>query len=144
MSNIYKETYIQPQNYPITSKSVRTKNMEIPQGSKKTKENQDRKYQVKDDNKLGWHISNSKRSRNCNISNISPRITEVLNKGKVDLHKKEINEIYGFAIKLEDKVLLYDKDPRLRVMLGSRIRNSNKFECLRNSILYENKVFKEI
>ena len=78
------------------------------------------------------------------VSKYSPKITKVPKGIKADSHIKVLTETYGFAIRMEDTVLLYKKDPRLRTNIGNQINNSNKFECLRNDFLYENKIFKEI
>ena len=54
------------------------------------------------------------------------------NKEKADSQKLFIKS-YRFAIDMKDKILLYDKDPRLRIDLGSKVKLSNKFGYLQNN-----------
>ena len=144
ISNIHKETCLHAQNDLKNSKLVKKENIKIPQESNIKIENYNRKYFRKEDGKPKWHILNLKKSINSNISKISPKERKVPNHEKADSYIKKLTETHGFAIKMEDKVLLFNKDPRLRINLGSQIRKSNKFGCLRNDILYENKIFREI
>ena len=57
------------------------------------------------------------------------------NEKNADSQKLFINS-YRFAIDMEDKILLYDKDPRLRMHLGSEVKLSNNFGCLENNKCY--------
>ena len=64
--------------------------------------------------------------------------------GKTNSFMKQTNKIYGFAIRLNEKLLLYNKDPHIRMNLGNRMPTENKFECLRNEVLYDDRTFREI
>ena len=63
----------------------------------------------------------------------------LFNEEKADSRKLFIKS-YRFAIDIEDKILLYDKDPRLRTHLGSKVKLSNKFGCLGNNKYNEREI----
>ena len=72
-------------------------------------------------------------------SHISPKLSEVQNKENA-VSQNSLVKSFRFAIEMGDKILLYDKDPRLRMNLGSKFRLSNKFGCLRNEMLDEREI----
>ena len=99
-----------------------------PQGSNNT-EILKRKYPVEDN-----YNKSASRSMMSNSLKVPKYSSKSNNEKHADSQKLFINS-YRFAIDMEDKILLYDKDPRLRIHLGSNVILSNKFGCLQNKCL---------
>ena len=79
----------------------------------------------------------------------APQAPELFSKG-VKVHQNPLStrvkdnlSACDCLIQRKDNVLLHDKDPHPRSNWGNNIRISNKFGCLRNELLYENRAFKE-
>ena len=106
------------------------------QGSKST-ENFNRKHPVSDN--YDGNTPNSMKSISLRSSKYSSLTRKTNNEKHADSPKLFINS-YRFAIDMEDKILLYDKDPRLRIHLGSKVKLSNKFGCLINNKSYEREI----
>ena len=104
-----------------------------PQRSSKT-ENFNREHPVGDN-----YDGNTSHSMMSNSLKVSKYSSMSKNKENADSNKLFINS-YKFAIDLEDKILLYDKDPRLRIHLGSKVKLSNKFRCLQNNKCFEREI----
>ena len=78
-------------------------------------------------------------TKTSHSSYISPKTSEVQKRENV-ISLNSLIESYRFAIEIGDKVLLYDKDPRLRMNLGNEFRLLNKFGCLRNEMSNEREI----
>ena len=133
LSNNHKKMFTNPQDVLEIIKPTKEENTDICPEIKMNYEKSD------------LLITNSKRIRrtNHNSTNVS-ETNNVLNRKKEDLCRKQSTKTYGFAIRLDDNILLYDKDPRLRMNLGNKTITTNKFECLKHNILYEERIFREI
>ena len=133
LSNNHKNMFTNPQDVLEIIKPTKEENTDICPEIKMNYEKSD------------LLITNSKRIRrtNHNSTNVS-ETNNVLNRKKEDLCRKQSTKTYGFAIRLDDNILLYDKDPRLRMNLGNKTTTTNKFECLKHNILYEERIFREI
>ena len=79
------------------------------------------------------------KSNNLRSPKYSSLTRKTNNEKHADSPKLFINS-YRFAIDMEDKILLYDKDPRLRIHLGSKVKLSNKFGCLINNKSHEREI----
>ena len=113
----------------------RVDNIKIPQGSNKS-ENYN-KHPVEDN--YDENASHSMMSNSPKVQKYSSISRMLLNEENADSQKLFIKS-YKFAINIEDKILLYDKDPRLRTHLGSKVKLSNKFGCLGNNKYHEREI----
>ena len=73
-----------------------------------------------------WEIVSNKNLRNY-ASKYSHDL-EISKEVKIDSFK--MDNTFGFAIRIEDKLLLYSKDPRLRNIWGNSIGKENKYAKL--------------
>ena len=100
------------------------------------------KYIIKKTNdETIWKTANSKRSK---IRNHTSPEKSILNDAKGNSDEKEAKQAFGFAIRVEDQLVLYNKDPRLRMKWGNSIRNENKSGYTRINMFQNEKVFREI
>ena len=104
-----------------------------PQGSNNT-EILKRKHPVEDN-----YNKSASRSMMSNSLKVPKYSSKSNNEKHADSQKLFIKS-YRFAIDMKDKILLYDKDPRLRMHLGSEVRLSNSFGCLENNKYYEREI----
>ena len=104
-----------------------------PQGSNES-ENFNKEHPVGDN-----YDGNTSHSMMLNNLKVSKYLSMSKNKENADSNKLFINS-YRFAIDMKDKILLYDKDPRLRIHLGSKVKLLNKFRCLQNNDCFEREI----
>ena len=135
-SNIYDKIHAPAQVFSNTPDLSKVDNIKIPQGSNKS-ENSNKKHPEGDN--YDKNILHSMMSNSPKVPKYSSISRMLLNEEKADLQKLFIKS-YRFAINMEDKILLYDKDPRLRTHLGSNIKLSNKFGCLENNKYHEREI----
>ena len=134
----HNKIHMPAQNDLNNTEYQKVENIKIPHGSNKM-QNYDSEFLEEENYKSKWNISHSKKSKSSDISNSSPKLGKVQNVENADL-QQIFTQPYKFVIEMEDKILLYDKDPRLRSHLGSNIKLSNKFGCLENNKYHEREI----